>query len=231
MGEADPHGLAAAMASAALDLQAAEDRPRTLEAIVEVAVTTVPGADGAGIALIERRRITTAAPTGPLSARLHEWQVELDEGPCLDSLREQHTLVVDDLTTDERWPRLARRAAELGICSILSYQLYVHGDNLGALDLYAHAPGAFKQEAVVIGELFARHASVALAEATHVHHLNSALANRDVIGQAKGVLMQRDGISAQQAFNVLVRVSQQVNMKLADVARWLVREAERRASH
>jgi transcriptional regulator with GAF, ATPase, and Fis domain len=225
----DQHRLAERMAVLAHELLAVDDRERTLDEIVKQSVDALPEADGAGIALIEGSKITTAAPTGAVSTRLHELQVELGEGPCLTSLREQHTVIVDDLAHDRRWPRLAARAEDLGVHSTLSFQLYVEGDNLGALDLYAQQSNAFDQQSALIGDLFARHASVAIAQAGQVQHLNYALVNRDVIGQAKGILMQRDGLDAQQAFNLLVRVSQETNLKLTAVARWLVDETEQAA--
>lgn len=225
----DGRALAATLATVALDLHAIQDRDTMIDKIVRSSVSTVPGADGGGIALIERRGITTVAPTGPVSSRLHDLQAEIGEGPCLTSLWKQHTVVVADLPADERWPRLAPHAATLGVRSTLSFQLYVHGDNLGALDLYSGDADAFGEDSVLIGDLFARHASVALAHAGQVRHLNHALASRDVIGQAKGILMQRDGLTAQDAFAMLVRVSQETNLKLVDVAGWLADEVEKRA--
>jgi AmiR/NasT family two-component response regulator len=69
-----------------------------------------------------------------------------------------------------------------------------------------------------VGALFAAHAAVAMAEARQLEHLTRAMATRDVIGQAKGILMERHKLTADQAFGVLTKASQQTNVKLIDVA-------------
>jgi hypothetical protein len=99
--------------------------------------------------------------------------------------------------------------------------------NLGSLNLYACAERCFCEDARVVGELFATHAAVALFAANRVHNYTNALTNRDVIGQAKGLLMAREDLTAQQAFDRLVRASQEANIKLAEVASWLVHEHEK----
>ena len=139
-------------------------------------------------------------------------------GPCLDAVFEQHTMRVPDMRHEQRWPRFAERAAAVGAQSMLSFQLYVEGDNLGALNLYSGEPNSFTDESEEIGLLFASHAAVAFADAQKLDQLHQAVAARDVIGQAKGILMERYQISAEQAFRLLIRVSQQRNRKLRDLA-------------
>jgi ANTAR domain len=113
----------------------------------------------------------------------------------------------------------------------LSFQLFVHSENLGALNLYGDQPGAFSEESVFVGGVLAQHAAVAMMGAANITHLRDALATRDIIGQAKGMLMQRQKLTGIQAFNLLVRASQESNIKLVDVARWLVAEHESRLGH
>ena len=96
--------------------------------------------------------------------------------------------------------------------------LWVDNDDLGALNLYSRSADSFTDESEHVGRLFASHAAVAFAGADKVHHLNVALARRDLIGQAKGILMERFKITADQAFSILVRVSQDSNRKLFDLA-------------
>jgi len=105
---------------------------------------------------------------------------------------------------------------------MLSIQLYVEGDDLGALNLYGRAPHAFTDESEDIGLLFAAHAAVAYAGARKSGQLTNALASRDVIGQAKGILMERYAITADRAFLILTRISQDSNRKLFDVASTIV---------
>ena len=105
--------------------------------------------------------------------------------------------------------------------SALSFQLFVTGSNLGALNLYARRPRAFGEESEDVGLVLAAHAAVALAGAQHEQNLQRAVSSRDTIGQAKGILMERHKLTADQAFDVLARVSQELNRKLVDIAREL----------
>ena len=130
---------------------------------------------------------------------------------------------MDDLASDPRWLVLGPRAAERGIRSMLCLQLFVHRDTLGALDLLGRATSAFTDESEHVGLLLASHAAIAAADAYHFEHVNSALVNRDIIGQAKGILMERFKITSDQAFAVLAKVSQDTNRKVAAVAEDLAR--------
>jgi AmiR/NasT family two-component response regulator len=109
---------------------------------------------------------------------------------------------------------------------MLSFQLYVEQDNLGALNLYAHGTDAFTDESEQVGLLFATHAAVAMADAKQHQQLTRAIAVRDLIGQAKGILMERHKLTGDQAFTLLVRASQNTNTKLNEVARYLVETGE-----
>jgi GAF domain-containing protein len=101
----------------------------------------------------------------------------------------------------------------------MCFKLFVQGDQLGGLNLYGSRPGVFDDESQDIGQMFAAHAAVAVAGAEHEENLRTAVSSRDVIGQAKGILMERHKLTADQAFGVLARVSQELNRKLADIAR------------
>ena len=145
----------------------------------------------------------------------------IGQGPCRQSVAEQEVVRVDDVSADDRWPEFRRQAAELGVGSMICFRLVVEGDRLGRLDPYARTSDAFDDESHEIGPVFAAHAAVAVAVAEHEENLRAAVSSRDVIGQAKGILMERHGLTAAQAFAVLARVSQEMNRKLADVAREL----------
>ena len=209
------------LADLARDMQDQPDSAAVLDVIVAAAVGTVPGAEEASISLAQRgRRVVSAAATGDVSRRFDDLQTETRQGPCMDAMYEE-TIRVDDLPSEQRWPELARRAGEVGVASMLCVQLFVAGDDLGALNLLARRPGAFTDESERIGLLFASHAAVAVAQAQKVNHLGTALASRDVIGQAKGVLMERYKITPDQAFFLLAKVSQETNRKLHEVAEYL----------
>jgi GAF domain-containing protein len=191
----------------------------TLRAITAAAVHTVPGAEECGISyVIGRSRVEPRAGTSELPKDVDLLQDEVGQGPCLDAIWEQEIVRVDDITTELRWPLFADRAAGLGVGSMLCFRLFVAGDRLGALNLYSRSAGAFGDESLDIGLVFASHASVALAGAEHEQNLRAAMTNRDVIGQAKGILMERYKLTAEQAFGVLARVSQELNRKLGDIA-------------
>ncbi|WDZ86511.1 GAF and ANTAR domain-containing protein [Micromonospora cathayae] len=200
----------------------------TLDAIVRAAVDTVPGAWHAGISEVERRQRTfrTSAATGDLVYQVDQAQYDTGQGPCLDALCEHRTVLLPDIGTERRWPAFTARAAGLGVCSMLSFQLYVGRDSLGSLNLYASEAYAFTPESEQVGTLFAAHAAVALADARKLAQLSQALGVRDVIGQAKGILMERHKVTGDEAFALLVRASQGLNLKLIDVARYLVETGE-----
>jgi len=194
------------------------DVDSTLTSITSAAVRTVPGAEWASISLVTRRLVDSRAGTNELAREIDGLQSELDEGPCMDALRQERTVRVEDFATESRWPRFAAEATKRGAGSLLSFQLFTEGDNLGALNLYATQPGAFGEESETVGLIFAAHAAIALSAARQEQNLRSAMDGRDVIGQAKGILMERHHLTAAQAFQVLVRTSSHTNRKLFDLA-------------
>jgi transcriptional regulator with GAF, ATPase, and Fis domain len=194
----------------------------TLQGIVAAAVDNVPGAQYAGISEVQGgREIGTPAWTDALVRATDAAQYETGQGPCVKSIAAEQTVRISDMASDDRWPAFAKRAAQLGVGSMLSFQLYVVGDNLGALNLYNHEPDAFDDESEHVGLLFASHAAVAMAGAQRNERLNRAIGTRDLIGQAKGILMERHKLTAEQAFTLLVRTSQATHIKLRDIAEQL----------
>jgi GAF domain-containing protein len=217
------HDLGDVMSRTARRLQEQHgDVEGTLQVITATAVRVVPHADECSISyVIGRSRVEPRASTSDLPRELDALQEQLQQGPCLDAVWEQEVVRVDDVRSERRWPEFARQAAGRGIGSMMCFQLFVQGDQLGALNLYSGTSGALDDESEEIGRMFAAHAAVAAAGAQHEQNLRSAVANRDLIGQAKGILMERYRLTADQAFGVLSRASQEVNRKLADVAREL----------
>jgi len=214
-----PAELAETFAQVARSLVAEPDVQHTLQRIVDLAVETLDGCDHAGISLVEGRSISTPAASNDVPGTVDAIQYETDQGPCLDAIRRQEVFQVDCLSEDQRWPDFSPRAArETGVESMLSFRLFVDEDTMGALNLYSRRDGAFDEEAGAIGSVFAAHAAVALTTAQHEEQLEQAIASRDVIGQAKGILMAREGVTADQAFDMLTRASQRLNVKLRDLA-------------
>lgn len=199
----------------------------TLQSIVAAAIGTIPGADSAAVTLVKHRKsVQSVAPSDELARCADLLQEEVGEGPCLDAVRDHHVVTVPDLRTEQRWPRYAARAAELGVGSQLAFQLFADEGHLGALNLYSRTARAFSTESEHIGHLFAAHAAVALSGAQRQVEFADGLASRDLIGQAKGVLIERYGITGDAAFLALTRTSQDTNTKLRDIAGAIVREAE-----
>lgn len=226
--EVRQHDLAQTLSAVARDMERQSSVSDTLSAMTAAAVSTITGADFAGITLAEPGRVVAGqAHTHETARKCDELQEELKEGPCLSAIAEQHTVLVPDMSVETRWPGFAAGALDLGINSMTSFQLYAERGSFGALNLYGTAPYAFAADAQLVGELFATHAAVAWAGASEARQLNTALATRDTIGQAKGMLMQRENVDGVTAFNMLVRASQQTNIKVSEVAAWLVGEHER----
>lgn len=221
------HEFARVISDVARGLEAQPDENATLSAVVTAAVATVPGVVSGGISQVHRRQITARMATDELVTLCDKAQEELNEGPCLDAIWHQHTVIVDDFATETRWPQFVARAAELGAGSLISFQLYVRGDTFGVLNLYSADGARFPDEAQLVGEVFATHAALALAGARHSRQMNEALTSRDAIGQAKGLLMAHQNLTGEQAFNLLVHASQDANIKLTDVATWLINDHER----
>ena len=212
------HELARRLGAMARTLQDETDVEATLATIVQSAVRLIPGVEEGSISIVfGRSHVSSRVPSGDLPDQIDQLQTTLGEGPCLDAAYEQQTVRVSDLRHEQRWPRFTRGAYDLGARAMLAIQLFVEHDNLGALNLYSRQPNAFDDESEHIGLIFASHAAVALADAQEHEHLHLALSSRDLIGQAKGILMERYDLDASQAFAVLTRYSQESNRKLRDI--------------
>ncbi len=198
--------------------------PRILERFMEL----VPAADFAGISLRRGKgRVETPALTAPIVADLDGAQYELGEGPCLDAIWVQDTVVIDDTARDERWPRWGPRAAEIGARSVLSVRLATEAEVVGGLNLYAAQPAAFDEDAVQTAHRFVDPVTTALAVVERVEGLRTAMQTRHLIGMAQGMLMLRYGLDEAQSFAFLSRTSQQTNVKLRDVAARVAEELGR----
>ena len=220
--------LAQQLSEIARHLQQEDTLQDTLMGIARAAVDNVPGAQFAGISVVQaHHKVSTPAWTDEVVRACDRAQYETGQGPCLDAVYEQQTVQLLDMRAEQRWPEFTKRAAaDHGIGSMLSFQLYVSGDNLGALNLYSSSPSAFSDESEHVGLLLAAHAAVAMASAQREDHLLHAMATRDLIGQAKGILMERYKITGDQAFSLLIRASQNANIKLRDVADHLTTTGE-----
>jgi transcriptional regulator with GAF, ATPase, and Fis domain len=201
----------------------------TLQQVVDLASVGVGGCSMAGITLLQRSGPTTAVATSPAAARVDAIQYKVNSGPCLDAYRRQVVNQIDSTSTDKRWPEFCEGAAAEGVRSTLSFPLIVSGDGIGALNLYSETENGFDEQDLRSGAVFAAHASVTLGNAraywrTEVlrRNLEEALQSRGVIDQAKGILMAREGYTADEAFEILRRASQRSNRKVRDLATEIV---------
>ncbi|MGW0162606.1 GAF and ANTAR domain-containing protein [Mycobacterium sp. NPDC003323] len=207
-------------------LQHQRETSATLQTIVAGAVDMVPGARWAGVSVVTDGRVETEAATGPIIGELDHAQTSLDEGPWEQALRRHRSVHVADMSTDARWPRLGQAAVRRGVRSALWLRLFATEGRLAVLTIYGDEPGVFAANSLLIGDVLAQHASFAMLGAEAEDQFNQALASRDLIGQAKGLLMHERKLNGLQAFELLIKTSQNANIKLVEVARWLVSEHE-----
>jgi hypothetical protein len=232
--------LASAFAAIAENLYAADSFDDVLLRIAQTAVSTVAGCEMASVTLGEQGSYQTAATTDLAASVVDQAQYDAQEGPCLDAV--DAPIVYAQSFPDTRWPTLASRPADLGAQSAASYRLagsgLATGGTGGSLNTYGTEPDAFSDEAQQIGLILAAHASVAAGAVRErgeledlAQNLNKALLSRDVIGQAKGILMERLNISPEEAFDILRRSSNRLNEKLHAVALRLVAPVESATTH
>ncbi len=207
----------------------------TLQRVAELACATIDGCDAAGVTILENSEVSTAAATDDFTLKIDHDQYENREGPCLQALSTQEVVKVDDVARDARWPRFAEAAARDGLGAVLSLPLSVGEQPTGALNLYSKTSNSFGDDSEPLGTLFAGHASVAISNARLyasavrlAEQLKEAIKTREVIGEAKGILMAREGVNEDEAFEMLKKVSQNKNLKLRDIAQKVVAEALRK---
>ncbi|SNT29942.1 GAF domain-containing protein [Rhodococcoides kyotonense] len=222
-----PAGVSALLAEFARTLRdSSRSTPATLEEILRSSIRLVEGADSGCITTLDKGVRTVVAATDELAEELCRRQYESGEGPIATEVRHFQVVVADDLGVESRWPSFAAGAVDQGIRSLVAFQLYSNGDDVGALVLYSNRANAFGPDAIAAGEALAAHAAVALLGARDNEQFRIGLASRDIIGQAKGMVMERYKIDATQAFELLAKLSQQQNLPLRRVAQELV-DAER----
>ena len=218
--------LATRLAEAIRGLQAGPipDLDGTLDELTAAATGSVPGANYAGITVATRhKKVETASSTHRVALVLDEIQRRHGEGPCLSAAWDQQIIRIDDMSSEDRWPLYCRDALEeTSVRSVLSFRLFVDHNAMGALNFYADAPRAFGDEALEMGLLWATHTALAWTLVRRDKEFRSALATRDIIGQAKGVIMERYTVDSVQAFDMLKRLSQDSNTPLAEIAMRLI---------
>jgi GAF domain-containing protein len=201
-----------------------------LQTIADLAKTVMPGNPETAVTLLVKDHPTTVASTGQLATDLDEAQYERGHGPCLHAARTGELTEITDTRTDSRWPDYMPRAAEHGALSSLSVPLAIDDEELaGALNIYARRPNAFDEASRTAATRFGPYAAVTTgnlqayrSSQDRADNLQAALETRGVIDQAKGILMNRYKLTADQAFQILAQMSMKTNRKLHAVADDLV---------
>lgn len=219
--------LATVFSEFARSVQQHQDPQQTLVAIVQAAVTLIPGCDEGSISVVlGRQKVSSEAASGELPRVVDALQERTGQGPCLDAAYKHRTVRVPDMATETRWPLFTAGALAAGAAGMMSLQLYIEGDDLGALNLFSRQAWAFDDESEHIALLFAAHAALAYAAVEERARSTHSVVTRQLIGQAQGILMERHKITADQAFALLVRASQHTHTKLRDVAAQLVHSGD-----
>ncbi len=219
----DPDGPLADAADFAREVSKETTTGDRLQRAVELVVELVDGCHHAGITVAAEGRLDTPAASDELVRTGDRWQYEFGEGPCLDSVRLEHTVISQDLARERRWPRWAPRVrSELGVSSMMSLLVFTHSDTYGALNLYGDHPRQWDADDLGLAYALAGHLGAAVQDSLQIADLGRAMINRTVIGQAEGIVMERFGVSADQAFAVLRRISQDTNRKVVAVAEEVV---------
>ncbi|WP_375478497.1 GAF and ANTAR domain-containing protein [uncultured Jatrophihabitans sp.] len=198
----------------------------TLERIVSHATEAIEPATWVGIALLERNRFTPQAVSGRPPHDLDVYQGQMKAGPCFDVARTQKAAIIEDTAASQRWPDFCARAVQQQVRSMLCVPLWVDERRLGTLSLFSAEPSVFAPRHLLITELYSTLAALALADAQRVANLHAALESRDLLGQAKGILIERERLTPDAAFARLAAASQAANRKVTAVAQHLVETGE-----
>ncbi|GAC02822.1 hypothetical protein GONAM_61_00600 [Gordonia namibiensis NBRC 108229] len=190
--------------------------------IAGAATEVIDGVECAGITLGSGSRFRPVAPTDDAADRFGRLQRDVGEGPSFDATRHRCTVRTPDIRADSRWPALAAAVVVSSpLRSVVSYELFTDRDRLGALNVYSTRAGGMSEEAISRGHALAAHAALMLDAARRQEQFQLALSSRDVIGQAKGMIMERFGVDADHAFDLLRKLSQSSQTSVAEVARQL----------
>lgn len=211
------------MAELARALAVPQSAEEIFAEVTAAAVELIPGVDTAGILLIGKGGVFEShATTTDLPHELDELQHTLQEGPCISAALEDTVVLTEDFRTELRWPAYSAAVAKLGVFSGMSFRLYTSESTAGALNLFGFQPTAWTAESVTTGTVLAAHAAAAVMAHRHGQQLQSALASRDRIGQAKGIIMERYSVDDVRAFEMMRTLSQDSNTPLVEIAQQVI---------
>jgi GAF domain-containing protein len=213
----------------ALSLSQHGDRDELLHQLTTRTAALSPGMR-AGIMLADRAGdLAFVAASDDAVVEIERYQERVNDGACYHAFRTGALVAAEDLTSDERWPGYRDRVLAAGARAVLGLPMHAFGHTIGVMNVYRPSAGTWDAD-----EVQSLRALTAIAAAFVVHHageqeassvrtnLEAAIDSRDLIGQAKGLIMAREGVGSDEAFDRLRERSQRTNRKLRDVAAELV---------
>lgn len=193
--------------------------------IGRLGVESLDGFDAAAASVVEKGRVATFGATDERVNPVDQQQYDANKGPCIDAIKTGEIQYFDGTDVEPRWRQFAEVAADHGVYSVLSFPLRLDGDTLGAINFYSRERDAFRPGQREEGWVYAAQAAVVLSNAkefaargTQLEQLEDGLKTRTMIGQATGLLMAQEGLTSDEAFQKLVKVSQTSNVKLREIA-------------
>lgn len=223
MTEVRNHELAQRMAELARAAAAPRSVEQVLSDVTATAKELIPGVDTAGVLLVGGGgKYESLAGTSDLPHTLDDLQMKFNEGPCVQAALDDLIVRTEDFRSEKRWPQYSPAVVELGVLSGLSVKLYTADRTAGALNLFGFKANAFDADDETVATVLASHAAAAILASRQGEQLQSALTTRDRIGQAKGIIMERYGVDDVAAFDMLKRLSQDSNVRLADIAQRVI---------
>jgi hypothetical protein len=224
MDSSELDDLAKEFAALGADLHGDAENGAVLHRMMQLAVKHIPGCSWASITLITNNRSRTVASSDPVAAEADRLQQQLEQGPCRPTAIDEHSYLLFDVEHEQRWPGYAQALLrQTPVRSFLSFDLA--GAEQAALNLYGAAAGCFEDESVQFGAVFAAHTTTALAlyrAEERADNLKVALASNRQIGIAIGILMAYHRVTQDEAFALLRSASQQLHIKLRDIAQDVV---------
>jgi GAF domain-containing protein len=224
-GAAHPSpSLIEAFSEIAQHVQSSEDPEDSMQRITETAVDAIRGCDAASLSLLTPDGASTRAATDQLALDGDQIQYDEGEGPCLDAAMRERWVYVPSLRNDQRWPRSGSRLAEeVSVGSMVSCRLALDAapnNTLGGLNLYSTVENGFTDEDQMLAILLSSLGAVVVDASRQQAHLRAAIESRQVIGEAIGILKaQNRNLSSDEAFAMLSKASQRMNIKLRDLAK------------
>lgn len=202
----------------------------------QLGVQALAGWDAAATSLVRKNKLATFGCTDERISAVDQFQYDQERGPCVDALQQGEIKYFDGDEVEPKWRQFADVAADNGVSSVVSFPLRLDDQAIGALNFYSGEKSALREGQREEGLVFAAQAAVAISNAqafadssAQLEQLGEAIETRTMIGQATGLLMAQDGLTSEEAFQKLVKVSQNANIKLRDIARRYVETWENKA--